>query len=795
MRKEIDPKTAEKLYQIRDAVADVPNIVPGDIRTTFNFKGRKSVGVAEKIIETVADQDTVLYEPFMGSGTFVIAASGKVREIYATELDNYTFSAVAALLQKVDRDKLEQAFGRTEDMAKAPIMRLYETACCGRKNHISKLLFDPEAGEEGLFNPLRNREIIDGNNIKLSAVCPVCGRKAKKFDRFDLDRLREISRMDTARFPDVKYIENSRINITASKGADRYGRIFTKRNKAALLLLQDAVTALESGPERDLLEQVLTASLSLARIAMYGSSTDILYHVVGRGAQEMNVWELFAEKYRHFVRFKEKYPAAQTGGSTTKIHLFRNDYAAFIDSHPEIKADIIYTDFPYTDQVPYLERNQLYRIWLETFYDRDQYRLTQEMLDQEIVQTNAPARENKKSLAAYYRDIDNMFLHFNKILKEKGLVFFTIKLGKAKYIKTYTEIINLARKNGFEYAYQCELEKKDPTLRKQSAFANTFMNEIVAVFYKLPAENRYWYMGGSNFEFIAVKKVYSYLLHAEGAVTVSAAVRLVCDELQENYALLPGETEMERIRSLLGRYFVTDSGFLTIDSNRLYLDIEDTTDLYTKLYDLIPIFIRKLLDGRGRFVLEDIYFELIHALCDGNPGTIIQILEEENHQADIEQLLLNYCALEGPYYVERGDIVKPNEHAVDISTLGGTEFEILVQRLLKEQGYENVVKMGGAGDLGVDIIAVKRDRSGSRRCIIQCKRWASKVGSAPIQRLYAERMRRNFDEAVCVTTSGYTRDGKKVAKDLAVATIDGTGLMKQLNRYFPGEYYNGILRQ
>jgi restriction endonuclease Mrr len=53
-------------------------------------------------------------------------------------------------------------------------------------------------------------------------------------------------------------------------------------------------------------------------------------------------------------------------------------------------------------------------------------------------------------------------------------------------------------------------------------------------------------------------------------------------------------------------------------------------------------------------------------------------------------------------------------------------------------------------------------------------------------------MRRGLDYAICVTTSGYTKDGKKVAIDLDVEIVDGNQLMKRLNRYFPGEYYNGI---
>lgn len=791
MRKQIPEKIKSKLNKIKTAIEDVPNTVPYEMRTTFNFKGRKSPIIAEKVIEVISDSEDIIYDPFMGSGSFVYAAMGKVKKIYATELDNYTFNVVSVLMNKVDMLKLSELFDAVKEDVYEQIMRLYETSCCGNKNYISKVFFDPEEGKEGYFNPSNNREIIDGKNIKLIEKCPVCGGKSKKFDDEDYQKLVKLEKVDVKRFPRNQYIVNSRINITSSTGADKYDRIFTQRNKIALLILQDAINKIEPSDERDVLEQILVASISLARISMYGSSTDILYHVVGHGAQDMNVWLLFEKKYKSFCKFKSVYSDKQIGTTDSTVIIANKDYAEYIKENPDLKVDIIYTDFPYTDQVQYLERNQLYRIWLEKFYD-SKYALTEDMLKQEIVLTNAKSRIEKRDIENYYKDIDNMFSHFYSVLNEDGLVFLTMKLGKAKYFKTYIEIVNLARKNGFEYAYQIGIEKKDPTIRKQSAFTNTFMNEMIVVFYKLPKDERYWYIGNENYEFLLVKKVYLYLIRAKEYVTLSSAVTLVCNDLKSKYSYLANEQDILKIKTILQQYFKVDAGCIQIDNNQLYLDIEDTTDLYTKLYDLMPIFIRQLLDSKGKFVLEDVYFELVNSLCDGNPKTIAQILEDENHQRDIDNLILNYCEKDGQYYVERKDISKPNENAIDISTLSGTDFEILVQNLLKKEGYENVIRIGGAGDLGVDIIASKHQQDKLLHYIFQCKRWASNVGSDPIQRLYAERMRRGLDYAVCVTTSGYTKDGKKVAFDLEVEIVDGHQLMQRLNKYFSGEYYNGI---
>ena len=161
-------------------------------------------------------------------------------------------------------------------------------------------------------------------------------------------------------------------------------------------MLQKEISKLTPSKEKEFLQQVLVSALSLARIAMYGSSTDILYHVVNESAQDMNVWELFESKYKKFCRFQKEYSYALTDNFSngSKYLVVNDDYCKYLKKHPEIIADAIITDFPYTDQVPYLERNQMFRIWLNHFDDNNEkFVLTKEMLDSELVVTNAVKRK------------------------------------------------------------------------------------------------------------------------------------------------------------------------------------------------------------------------------------------------------------------------------------------------------------------------------------------------------------------------------------------------------------------
>ena len=473
MKKTISQVNKQRIDNLVIALNGIENKIPYILKTVFNFKGRKSPEIAEIVIKKLTDKDDIIYDPFMGSAMFNIASVNAGRKIVSTEVDNYTYYAVYSLLAKIDTEKFNDMLNTLETSVKHEVMELYETSCCGVKNYISKVLFDPETHE--YFNPISNRENENGN-IKLISKCPICGKKQKQFDENDYKKLEETEKLDTSEFPNDKYIENSRINITSSTGADYYGRIFTNRNKKALLIIQNGINKLEKCIERDVLEHALVSSLSLSRVAMCGSSTDILYHVVPYGAQDMNVWELFESKVKNFLKFKEEYSnvLSENPNNNDKYQIILSSYQDYCHNTSNT-FDLIYTDFPYTDQVPYLERNQLYRIWLKHFYNKEQYDLTDEMLSKEIVLSNAPARTNKQKIESYYRDIDIMFSNFNKVLKTNGLIVCTVKLGKNKYFSALMEIINLARKNGFEYITRIGIDKDDPSLRKQSAYKKYFI--------------------------------------------------------------------------------------------------------------------------------------------------------------------------------------------------------------------------------------------------------------------------------------------------------------------------------
>lgn len=803
MQKKID--TISIRLKVAAAIHGLDNSVASVCKEVFAFKGRKSPELMQRVMEALVEGEGIIADPFLGTGMSLIAAVKAGHSFVGCELDNYTYAVDKVLYEKMDKKAVDKAFAVVEAGVKERIMALYETQCCGHKNHIKKVLFDPQEGREGYFHPSPNREIVNGCSVKLVKRCPICGKTSKQFEELDWLKLEEVEQLDASGFPADEYLANSRINITESTGAHKYGAIFTHRNKIALLMIQDELSKLPASQEKDFLQHALVAALSLARIAMYGSSTDILYHVVNEKAQDMNVWELFASRYKKFIEFQKENAVVlcdNFGGNkryenNKRYGVANADYYQFFKQRPDLKVDAIVTDFPYTDQVPYLERSQMFRVWLNHFaHDKGKFPLTDGMLESEMVVTNALARPTK-NLNNYYKDLDKMFETFAEHLPVGGPVVIFTKLGKMKYFNVFAHVIDYARKNGFEYTFRMGIEKNDPTLRKQSAYKNTLLNEVIIGFEKLPEDKRYLYIGDENYENKLVDMVYRELKKVKDApYTLTAAVSRAKKDLERKGVPFDEAMAKRLDKVVRNNFYVLDNQAIQLDKTRLYLDQEDEDTLFKKLYEMVPLYVNALLAEKEKFVLEDLYVELIDRLSDGNSQTLYSLLEDDDNIKEIDALVADKTdkSPDGKYYIKKKLPKEFNATAKDIATMDPYGFEDVCKRLLVAENYVDVHRKGGSGDLGVDIVAKWFNGNSGESWLIQCKRWVSNVDAVPLQRLVAERERLGANKIACYTTSGYSRDAKKIAQLQNVELVDGKELVMRLSKHFPGEYYNSNLQ-
>jgi restriction system protein len=113
----------------------------------------------------------------------------------------------------------------------------------------------------------------------------------------------------------------------------------------------------------------------------------------------------------------------------------------------------------------------------------------------------------------------------------------------------------------------------------------------------------------------------------------------------------------------------------------------------------------------------------------------------------------------------------------DYAALDPDAFERAIAGLCTDSGCREVEVVGGAGDLGADVVAVTPD---GRRLVIQCKQYGDshKVGSQDVQRFGGTCFTiHEADVAVLVTTSEFTEPAREYALQCGIVCVDGPGLV------------------
>ncbi|MFF7892692.1 restriction endonuclease [Streptomyces sp. NPDC007907] len=114
--------------------------------------------------------------------------------------------------------------------------------------------------------------------------------------------------------------------------------------------------------------------------------------------------------------------------------------------------------------------------------------------------------------------------------------------------------------------------------------------------------------------------------------------------------------------------------------------------------------------------------------------------------------------------------------AVDYDALTPEGFEEAIAGLCERDGCTEVEVVGGAGDLGADVMAVTPD---GRRAVIQCKQYgeSNRVGSQDLQRFGGTCFSvHEADLAVLVTTSDFTAPALEYAEQCGIVCVNREGL-------------------
>ncbi|BFV56300.1 hypothetical protein KCMC57_up14040 [Kitasatospora sp. CMC57] len=98
------------------------------------------------------------------------------------------------------------------------------------------------------------------------------------------------------------------------------------------------------------------------------------------------------------------------------------------------------------------------------------------------------------------------------------------------------------------------------------------------------------------------------------------------------------------------------------------------------------------------------------------------------------------------------------------------QFEEMCRELLERDGFTRAERVGGAGDLGADVLAFDAD---GRRIVIQCKRYQRPVGSGALQTFNGTaRPVHKAKVAVMVGLNGFSAPARKFANGQRIKLVD-----------------------
>ncbi|WP_051893284.1 restriction endonuclease [Streptomyces erythrochromogenes] len=126
-----------------------------------------------------------------------------------------------------------------------------------------------------------------------------------------------------------------------------------------------------------------------------------------------------------------------------------------------------------------------------------------------------------------------------------------------------------------------------------------------------------------------------------------------------------------------------------------------------------------------------------------------------------------------------------------LESLNPAEFEAMTAALVHRDGFGTARRVGGPGDLGIDVIATT---AGGRTIGFQCKKYGDPrrpVGASVLHQL-AEHRLSGIDELVVITNGSFSPPSRRFANTHWIHTIDG----EALRRWWSGaESLDDILRR
>ena len=281
---------------------------------------------------------------------------------------------------------------------------------------------------------------------------------------------------------DKPLIPNSRIAI---KDNDTVYKYFCNRNLKALDIILDILKSYQGNPGYAVLELLISSAINLIKLSDKKASSQMPYWLPKTNVTSRNAIMVIEKKVAAFkdgLIYLNECCQLHDGieGQDEKLLTIRNEAAQDISKKdlPDGSVDLILTDPPYTDQVPYIEYSQI--IYNILNWDA----LTEDILNSELVVSDAPSR--KKDTDDFNTVFSLIVERASKALRDGG---YFVMFYHTFDLKSWSKILTLMQTYGLQYRHQIPSATPRKSFKTIMSPNSTLDGNYIIVFQKTDTGN------------------------------------------------------------------------------------------------------------------------------------------------------------------------------------------------------------------------------------------------------------------------------------------------------------------
>lgn len=438
-----------------------------------NYMARKPFNIVSEIIKHLSPEKGIVYDPMVGSGTTLIEASKLGISSIGTDINLLAYKISSVSLGSWDLSRVREILNDFFDS----VVERCETLYSFEENsemriiercHFNKISVDPQELEPTSYwyKVITNGKI---SGRKKAGVTPAFIEQYRQYEQSQLHNIR-----------DAALIPNSRIAIGPNDTVNMY---FCARNLVALDIIIGELKKRKNRYGYPILELLISSAINLIKLSDKKASSQMPYWTPKMNVTSRNAILILQKKKDTIfegLKFIDSECHAKTVRSYTDLAsktgvLIRDCPAQNISysTLPRQSVDLVLTDPPYTDQVPYLEYCQLWSHvlgWEKGFDKR---------LNKELVVSDAPSRD--KDITDFNAVFENIIKRTANSMKDGShFVMFYHSFD----IVSWNNILTLMGKYGLAYQGQAPIGSPRKSFKTIMSPNSTLDGNYVIVFRK-----------------------------------------------------------------------------------------------------------------------------------------------------------------------------------------------------------------------------------------------------------------------------------------------------------------------